>query len=168
MSSLDYYSILEIERGVNQEEISNAFKRLATKYNPHVNLSNQQANQQRYDLICEAFEVLSNEKRKAIFDTYGEFGLKNGIIDHNGTRTETYVFLGNSDEIANKFFGVTHFNKNAFEYSGQDLHASFLADGHKGLNQPTKLAPADVKVTLQCTLAEFYNGSCKTVNFKRT
>ena len=43
-----------------------------------------------------------------------------------------------------------------------------MADGHKGLTQPTRLAPADVKVTLECTLAEFFNGSCKTINYKRT
>ena len=44
MSSLDYYGILEIERSSNQEDISSAFRRLSTKYNPHTNLTSQGSN----------------------------------------------------------------------------------------------------------------------------
>ena len=39
MANLDYYKILEIERKSNQEDIMNAFPRLAIKYNPHTNLA---------------------------------------------------------------------------------------------------------------------------------
>lgn len=131
-------------------------------------MTSQQSNQYRYDLICEAYDVLSNEKRKAIFDIYGEFGLKNGITDQNGKKTETYVYLGNSDEISSAFFGTTHFNANSFEYNGSDLFGSLLGDGHKALNQPQKLYPKDVEVTVQCSLAEFYNGSAKKISYKRT
>ncbi len=64
----------------------------------------------KFNQICEAYEVLSDEKRKAIFDAYGEFGLKNGVTDENGASTPKYLFLGNSDQINNNFFGTTHFN----------------------------------------------------------
>ena len=84
MSSLDYYNILEITRNSNQEDITNAFKRLSVKYNPHTNLTSQGSNQVRFDRICEAFEVLSNEERKATFDKYGEYGLKNGVTNDQG------------------------------------------------------------------------------------
>lgn len=160
--------MLEIKRDVNQEEISEAFKRLAIKFNPHVNLTSQQSNQYKYDLICEAYEVLSNEKRKSIFDTYGEFGLKNGIADQAGNRTEKYIYLGNSDEISNDFFGRTHTDGIAFEYNGSDVAGSLLFDGHKGKFHSAQSAPKDVVVTLQVSLAEFYNGSSTTVSYTRT
>jgi DnaJ-class molecular chaperone len=56
-----------------------------------------------FDHICEAYEVLSDEKKKAIFDANGEFGLKNGVRNENGDLTKKYVFLCNSDQICRKF-----------------------------------------------------------------
>lgn len=111
---------------------------------------------------------MSNEKRKAIFDAYGEFGLKNGVTNSKGETTERYVFLANSDEICNNFFGTTHFNQNAFEQDGSDLFGSLLSDSFKGKYQPKKDAPVNVEVTLKCTIAEFYNGSLKCIKYNRS
>lgn len=105
---------------------------------------------------------------KAIFDAYGEFGLKNGIKNEHGQVSQKYVFLGNSDKICNNFFGTTHFNNNAFEQNGSDLFGSLLADSYNGKLQPKKDAPSNVEVTVQCSIAEFYRGSVKQVFFNRT
>jgi len=40
----------------------------------------------KFDEICEAFEVLSNVELKAIYDKYGEYGLKEGIILPDGSK----------------------------------------------------------------------------------
>jgi len=65
MSSLNYYEILEIERSANTECVNNAFRRLTQKYNPSANMTNQGANIETFNLICEAYDVLSNPERKA-------------------------------------------------------------------------------------------------------
>lgn len=95
--SKDYYLILEIDRDSTQEKISHAFRRLSQKYNPHSNLTNQGSNQMKFDSICEAYEVLSHHERKAIFDKYGEYGLKNGVTREDGKKIGGYIFLANSD-----------------------------------------------------------------------
>lgn len=51
----------------------------------------------KFDSICEAYEVLSHQERKAIFDKYGEYGLKNGITREDGKKIGGYIFLANSD-----------------------------------------------------------------------
>ncbi len=67
------------------------------KYNPIKNPANQASNQQKFGQICEAYDVLSNPERKAIFDLYGEYGLKNGVTNHLGEKIGGYIYLGNDD-----------------------------------------------------------------------
>ena len=97
MSYHDYYLTLEITRDSSLEQITNSFKRLAQKYNPFSNLTNQGSNTVRFNQICEAYEVLSHSERKALFDKYGEYGLKNGITGPNGEYIRGYMYLGNAE-----------------------------------------------------------------------
>ena len=60
-------------------------------------MTNQGSNQVRFNQICEAYEVLSHSERKALFDKYGEYGLKNGITGPDGKHIRGYMFLGNSE-----------------------------------------------------------------------
>lgn len=61
--SLNYYEILEISRNSNQEEIANAFRRLALKYHPQRNDAKDFAtNNKTFHAISEAYEVISDRK----------------------------------------------------------------------------------------------------------
>ena len=152
MSSLNYYSILEIERSATLEEVSNAFRRLTIKYNPGANISNAGSNQVRFDLICEAYDVLSNHERKAIFDKYGEYGLKNGVTSNEGKQIKSYTYLGNSMEIFNHYFSTTHLNNDVYEMDGSDVFGSLNNDAMKGKNQRKPFPPKNVEVTVKCSL----------------
>lgn len=79
--NVNYYETLEIPRTATSEGITMAFRRLALKYHPEKNPSNKAANTQKFDEICEAFEVLSDPEKKAIFDLHGEYGLKTGVTN---------------------------------------------------------------------------------------
>jgi DnaJ family protein B protein 13 len=48
-------------------------------------------------MICEAYDVLSDSDRKAVFDKYGEYGLKNGVQNELGEKVGGYIYLGNSE-----------------------------------------------------------------------
>ena len=82
--NINYYEVLEIPRKSTGEGIANAFRRLAIKYHPEKNPSNTAANAAKFKTICEAFDVLSDPERKAIYDLHGEYGLKNGILNSEG------------------------------------------------------------------------------------
>jgi DnaJ-class molecular chaperone len=47
------------------------------------------------------------------------------------------------------------------------MYGGILGDGHRAKNQPRPDPPKDDELVLKCTLAEFYNGSLKTINYKR-
>eukprot|EP00966_Prymnesium_polylepis_P245254 5673523-Prymnesium_polylepis.1 len=62
----------------------------------------------KFDNIAEAYEVLSNSARRAIFDQYGEAGLKNGVPDGSGgVKGGKYQFNNNATEIFTTFFGTS-------------------------------------------------------------
>lgn len=63
----DYYNILGVTRNVDKNEIKSAFRKLAHKYHP----DKKTGDEKKFKEISEAYAVLSNEKRKAEYDTYG-------------------------------------------------------------------------------------------------
>mgnify|MGYP000518595606 CR=1 FL=1 len=83
MAKRDYYEILGINKGAGAAEIKKAYKKLAMKHHPDRNPDDAKA-EDKFKEATEAYEVLSDEKKKAIFDANGEFGLKNGIKNENG------------------------------------------------------------------------------------
>lgn len=95
--NVNYYEELEIPRTATSEGITNAFRRLAIKYHPAKNPSNVAANTAKFRLICEAYDVLSDPEKKAIFDLHGEYGLKNGVTNSAGQKVGGYMFMGNAE-----------------------------------------------------------------------
>ena len=76
MSSMkDYYSTLGISKQASQDEIKKAYRKKALEFHPDRNPDNPKAEEQ-FKKISEAYEVLSDEGRRRIYDQYGEEGLK--------------------------------------------------------------------------------------------
>lgn len=65
----DYYAVLGVERNATENEISEAYRGLALKYHPDRNPDKDAVN--KFKEAAEAFEVLSNSQKKAMFDQYG-------------------------------------------------------------------------------------------------
>ncbi|MCC7175593.1 MAG: molecular chaperone DnaJ [Bryobacterales bacterium] len=70
MASPDYYDILGLSRKAKAEEIRKAYRRLARKYHPDVNPGDKSA-EERFKKIQEAYDVLSDTKKKQMYDQYG-------------------------------------------------------------------------------------------------
>ena len=73
--SIDYYETLLVNRDAESSEIKKAYRKLAMKYHPDRNPGDRQAEEQ-FKLCTEAYEVLSDAKKRQIYDTYGHDGLK--------------------------------------------------------------------------------------------
>jgi molecular chaperone DnaJ len=71
----DYYATLGISREATPEEIKKAYRKKALESHPDRNPGDPKAEQQ-FKLISEAYEVLSDENKRRIYDQYGEEGLK--------------------------------------------------------------------------------------------
>ena len=70
----DYYEVLEISRSATQAEIKKAYRRLARKYHPDVSTEPDAA--ERFKEVQRAYEVLSDEQKRAAYDQFGFAGVE--------------------------------------------------------------------------------------------
>lgn len=72
----DYYKILGVSRSATEAEIKKAFKKLSLKYHPDKNKKDPERAKNMFIKVANAYEVLSDPKKKKIYDQYGEEGVK--------------------------------------------------------------------------------------------
>lgn len=70
----DYYKTLGIPKGSTDEDIKKAYRKLALKFHPDKNKS--PGAEEKFKEVAEAYEVLSDKKKRELYDKYGEEGLK--------------------------------------------------------------------------------------------
>lgn len=75
---MDFYEILEVDRKATDEEIKKSYRRLALKWHPDKNLSNKAQAEEKFKLISEAYEVLSDKDKRRKYDQLGRAGLSAG------------------------------------------------------------------------------------------
>lgn len=73
----DYYDILEISRDASADEIKKSYRKKALQYHPDKNPGNAEA-EKRFKEVSEAYEVLSDDKKRQIYDRYGKEALQGG------------------------------------------------------------------------------------------
>jgi molecular chaperone DnaJ len=136
--SRDYYEVLGVSRDASETEIKKAFRQLARQLHPDVNKHDPQA-EERFKEAAAAYEVLSDRERRAIYDRYGEQGLRSGGFEPTFT---------NLSDIFEAFFG------------GGDPFGSVFGGRSRG--------PArgdDVAIRVELELAEVVTGVTKEVEF---
>ena len=85
---MDYYETLEVAKEASKSDIKKAFRKLAKKYHPDMNSGDKLA-EKKFKEVSEAYEVLSDDKRKAQYDRMkqGGFNFFSGFPGEAGERT---------------------------------------------------------------------------------
>jgi len=135
MAKEDYYSILGVSRDAKDSDIKKAYRRLARRNHPDVNPGDRNA-EERFKRIQQAYEVLSDPKKKALYDQYGFYSdnLKDRPADSDsgfrGWQTQGFDFSGMDSEssaqggfrdIFSEIFGGASRTSSAGPEKGEDL-----------------------------------------------
>ncbi len=100
MADLDYYKLLEIEKEATADDIKKAYRKMAKKYHPDTNQGDKTA-EENFKKINEAYEVLKDEKKRAIYDRYGKAGLDGSA--NSGRSSYQANGFGSIDDIFEMF-----------------------------------------------------------------
>ena len=73
----DYYEVLSVTRTANGDEIKKSYRKLAVKYHPDKNPGDK-TSEEKFKELGEAYEVLSNEEKRAAYDRYGHAAFQQG------------------------------------------------------------------------------------------
>uniref|UniRef100_A0A9J8A2N6 GIPC PDZ domain containing family, member 2 n=1 Tax=Cyprinus carpio carpio TaxID=630221 RepID=A0A9J8A2N6_CYPCA len=134
----DYYKILGIAKGASDDDIKKAYRKQALKWHPD---KNKTANaEEKFKEVAEAYDVLSDPKKREIYDQYGEEGLKGGGGATDGPGGNfTYTFHGDPHATFATFFG----GANPFEiFFGRKVNGRD-DDDMEGDESPNTI-PADI------------------------
>ena len=98
-----YYKNLGLNKGASEQEIKQAYRKLALKYHPDKNKENPQVAEENFKKVAEAYDVLSDKQKREIYDSYGKRGLEGGC--GGGGFGGGGAHFVNAEDIFRQFFG---------------------------------------------------------------
>ena len=83
MAKRDYYEVLGVEKSASADEIKKAYRKAAVKYHPDKNPGDKEA-EEKFKEAAEAYDVLSDEQKRARYDQFGHAGMEGGAGGYGG------------------------------------------------------------------------------------
>ncbi|KAL7463499.1 hypothetical protein ACHAXS_003860 [Conticribra weissflogii] len=148
-----YYDILGITKEATQVEIQKAYRKRCVLTHPDKIPSGDRA---AFDKVSEAYEVLSCEKKRSLYDRFGKEGVDNG--GPTGMGGAGGSFFGN--DVFRDFFGFPTSSASTDPFSGRN-RSFFSASSGSSFRRPPR--NRDLRYQLEVTLEDLYNGSTKHI-----
>ena len=139
----DYYEILSVEKSASDDDIKRAYRRMAMRYHPDRNPDDAEA-ETKFKEAAQAYEVLSDSERRAVYDKYGHDGLR-GVPGHDFNSM-------NVEDIFSMFEGIF----------GGGLGGRSRRGSRGGVPRGY-----DLETEVEITLEEVLHGATRDVEFKR-
>ena len=170
MAKKDYYQILGVKKDAKADEIKKAYRRLARKYHPDVN-PNDKAAEDKFKEVQEAYDILSDEKKRKTFD---KFGYYNDNLDPDSPFGAGAAAGG---------AGAPGFDFSGFDFSGstsqggssfRDIFSDLFGGGGAGTRtapEPPKAMPKkgrDIEIPLALSFEESFTGLTTNLTVNRS
>lgn len=161
----DYYELLGVPRKASVKEIRGAYRKLARKYHPDLNPGDKSA-EEKFKLIQEAYEVLSDSKKRQMYDQFGFNAPGHGAGPGPGVQ-----YGGSSDDI--------HFDFGGFDFGGgpggnvgggasfKDLFSQFFRGASAAQVSRERDPGTDLEFQIDITFAEAMHGTVKKLSITR-
>ncbi|MCL4337381.1 MAG: molecular chaperone DnaJ [Candidatus Thermoplasmatota archaeon] len=148
----DYYETLGVAKSATQDEIKKAFRGLARKYHPDTNPDNKEAAEAKFKEISEAYEVLSDESKRRMYDQTGSVDFGSGRSDFTWQDFSHFNDFSDLGDVFRNIFGGN------FGFGGSSDFASGFGRQEENL---------DLVTNLRVTLEETYYGASKNIKYRR-
>lgn len=153
MSKKDYYEVLGVAKGASADEIKKAYRKVAMQHHPDRNPGDK-GSEEKFKEAAEAYEILSDNDKKAQYDRYGHAGVSgNGRGGYGGGGM-------NMEDIFSQFGDIF----------GDDLFGSFFGGGRggRGGGQRSRgVRGSNLRVKLKLTYEEIAKGVTKNIKVKK-
>ncbi|MGD0962121.1 MAG: molecular chaperone DnaJ [Methylomonas sp.] len=140
MAKEDFYKLLDVDKTASEAEIKKSYKRLAMKFHPDRNNDNPEEAEKKFKAIKEAYEILSDSKKRAAYDQFGHAGVDSSFGAGRGPADAGFSDI--FSEMFGDFFGG--------------------ATGRGGARSNVQRG-ADLRYNLELTLEEAVGGTEATV-----
>jgi molecular chaperone DnaJ len=153
MAKRDFYEILGVSKSASADEIKKAYRKVAMQFHPDRNPGDKEA-EEKFKEAAEAYEILSDQDKKAQYDRYGHAGV-NGRGGFGGGGQGM-----NMDDIFSNFGDIF----------GDDIFGSFFGGGGRqrgGGGKPRGSRGSNLRIKLKMNYEEIAKGANKTVKVKK-
>jgi molecular chaperone DnaJ len=149
----DYYEVLGVEKNANADEIKKAYRKAAIKYHPDKNPGDKEA-EEKFKEAAEAYDVLSNEEKRARYDRFGHAGMSGAA--------------GGAGGFGGGFGGGGFSMEDIFSQFG-DIFGGHFGGGFGGARGGGRSVNrgSDIRVRIKLTLAEIANGTTKKIKVNK-
>lgn len=136
MEKRDYYEILETTRDADGTVLKKAYRKMAMQYHPDRNPGDEEA-ESKFKELNEAYEVLSDEQKRAAYDQYGHAAFENGGMGAGG---------------------MGGMGAGGFSDIFEDLFGDFMGGRRGGGGDPGQGRGSDLRYNMEISLEEAYHG----------
>ncbi len=144
----DYYNVLGVAKGANEDELKKAYRKLAMQYHPDRNAGNAEA-EKKFKAINEAYDVLKDPQKKAAYDRFGHDAFTQG---------------GGGNAGGGAGPGFSGFGAGSFSDIFEDLFSEFT--GRRGGQEAAQASAArgsDLRYNLDINLEDAFRGKQQTI-----
>ncbi len=158
MAKKDYYDVLGVAKGASDADLKKAYRKLAKQYHPDTNPDNKEA-ETKFKEASEAYEVLSDEDKRAAYDRYGHSAFENGGAGAGGFSGFSGGFDGGFDfeDIFGDIFGSGRRNQRRGPKPGADIQQNIqvtFSEAAFGVEKEIQVPTAETCTTCKGTKAK--------------